>query len=171
MPPIVITLGFFVAIVSLRAFELFVLRLDSWPDPTIVSRTLGWLLVLGYLRSLRHPVASLGLHTRSLAYAVGVGGLILLVIFASLYAIEFYVLRLDGETPRIVLGIIDPRTGVMVAGTAFLSVYFAGQILNAFTEEGIFRGILLPQFMRRMSFWKAISRRRRYSPLLTWCGR
>jgi membrane protease YdiL (CAAX protease family) len=78
-----------------------------------------------------------------------------LVIFASLYAIELYVLRVDGETPRVVLGVIDPRTGVMVAGTVFLSVYFAGQILNAFTEECIFRGILLPQFMRRMSFWKA----------------
>ncbi len=66
-----------------------------------------------------------------------------------------HVLRVDGETPRVVLGVIDPRTGVMVAGTVFLSVYFAGQILNAFTEECIFRGILLPQFMRRMSFWKA----------------
>ncbi len=64
-------------------------------------------------------------------------------------------LRGDGETPRVVLGIVDAQTGVIVAGTAFLSVYFAGQVLNAFTEECIFRGILLPQFMRRMPFWKA----------------
>jgi membrane protease YdiL (CAAX protease family) len=155
MPPIVIALAFFVAIVSLRAFDLFVLRLDSWPDPTILSKILGLLLVLAYLRSLQLHVGSLGLHTRNAAYAVGIGGLSPLVIFASLYAIEFYVLHVGGEPPRVVLGAIDQRTGVMVAGTVFLSVYFAGQILNAFTEESIFRGILLPQFMRRMSFWNA----------------
>jgi hypothetical protein len=66
MPPIVIALGFPFAIVSLRALDLFVLRLDSWPDPTIVSKTLGLLLVLGYLRSLQHHVGSVGLHTRML---------------------------------------------------------------------------------------------------------
>jgi membrane protease YdiL (CAAX protease family) len=76
------------------------------------------------------------------------------VIFAALYAIEFYVLRAAGETPRVVLGAIGPTTGV-VTGAVFLWVYFAGQILNAFCEECIFRGIILPQFMRRMAFWKA----------------
>ena len=45
--PIVTAFGLFVAIVSLRAFDLFVLRVDSWPDPTIVSKTLGLLLVSG----------------------------------------------------------------------------------------------------------------------------
>jgi membrane protease YdiL (CAAX protease family) len=155
MPPVVIASGLYVAVVSLRAFDLFVLRADSWPDPTILSKTLGLLLVLGYVHFLRLKVGSLGLHTSNAAYAVGVGGLSLLVIFASLYAIEFYVLRVDGQTPRVVLGVIDPRTDVLIAGGVFLSVYFAGQLLNAFTEESIFRGILLPQFMRRMSFWKA----------------
>jgi membrane protease YdiL (CAAX protease family) len=155
MPPTVIALGFLLAIVSLRAFDLLVLRVDSWPDPTIVSKALGLLLVLWYLRSLQYHVYGLGLHTRNAAYAVAVGGLSLLLIFASLYAIEFYVLRVDGETPRAVLGIVDQRTGAVVAGSMFLSVYFAGQILNALTEECIFRGILLPQFMRRVSFWKA----------------
>ena len=155
MPPIAISLGFFFAIVSLRAFDLLVLRVDAWPDPTIVSKALGLLLVLWYLRSLQYPVSSVGLHARNAAYAVAVGGLSLMVIFASLYAIEFHVLRVHGETPRVVLGVVDPRTGAMVAGTVFLSVYFAGQVLNAFTEECIFRGILLPQFMRRLSFWKA----------------
>lgn len=154
-PPVVIALVFFVAIVSLRAFDLVVLRLDSWPDPTIISKILGLLLVLVYLRSLRLHVDSLGLHTRNAAHALAIGALTPLVIFASLYAIEFFVLQVDGETPRVVLGAIDRRTGVMVAGAVFLSVYFAGQILNAFTEETIFRGILLPQFMRRMPFWKA----------------
>ena len=155
MQPVAISLAFFFAIVALRSLDLLVLRVDAWPDPTIVSKALGLLLVVWYVRSLRYHVSSLGLHTRNAAYAVCVGGLTLLAIFASLYAIEFQLLRGDGETPRVVLGIVDQQTGVIVAGTAFLSVYFAGQVLNAFTEECIFRGILLPQFMRRMPFWKA----------------
>jgi membrane protease YdiL (CAAX protease family) len=150
--PIVFALGFFVAIFLLRAFDLLVLRADAWPDPTIVSKILGILLVVAYLRSLRFD--GVGLHTHNLRYAVSVGGLSLLAIFACLYAVEFYVLRAAGEAPRIVLGVIGPHATLMT-GTAFLCVYFAGQILNAFTEECIFRGIVLPQFMRRMSFWKA----------------
>lgn len=154
LTPIVIAMGLFIAIFSLRAFDLFVLRVDSWPDPTIVSRTLCLLLLFWYLRSLGCRVGRVGLHAVNVASAVSIGGLSLLVIFASLYAIEFHELRVAGETPRIVLGVISPRTGV-VTGTMFLCVYFAGQILNAFGEECIFRGIVLPQFMRRMSFWKA----------------
>ena len=149
-----VALGFTLAIFSLRAVDLLILRVDSWPDPTIVSKVLGILLVLGYLRSLRLRVDSIGMHTRNGAYAFGVGALSLLVIFAALYAIEFYALRGAGETPRIVLGVVNSRTGV-VTGTAFLSVYFVGQILNAFAEESIFRGIILPQLMRTMAFWRA----------------
>ena len=52
------------------------------------------------------------------------------------------------------VGIVD-KNGALIAGTMFVSLYFAGQVLNAFAEESIFRGIILPRFMRTMSFWKA----------------
>jgi uncharacterized protein len=149
-----VALGFPLAIFALRAVDLLILRVDSWPDPTIVSKILGIVLVLGYLRSLRLHVDSIGIHARNVAYAVGVGGLSLLAISGAVYTIEFHSLRSAGEMPRIVLGVISPRTG-LITGAAFLSVYFAGQILNAFAEESIFRGIVLPQFMRTMSFGKA----------------
>lgn len=154
MSPIVIAWCFFVAICLLRAIDLLLLRVDAWPDPTIVSKVLGILLVLAYLRSLRQHVGAVGLHARNVSYAVGIGGLSLLAIFATLYVFELGILRDAGEAPRVVLGVNRPRTGV-VTDTAFLCVYFAGQILNSFTEECIFRGIILPQLMRRMSFWKA----------------
>src|SRR5262245_30195853 len=154
MSPFVITIAFFVALFALRALDLFVLRADSWPDPTIVSKALGLLLVLMYLRSFRQRLGSIGLHARNLGPAVGIGAVSLLAIFVCLYAIEFIHLRAAGETPRVVLGHFDPQLG-LVTDAMFLSVYFAGQVLNAFTEESIFRGIALPQFMRAMPFWKA----------------
>ena len=154
MSPTLIALVFTAALVSLRALDLLVLRADAWPDPTLVSKVFGLLFVFLYLRQFRKPVSSVGSHTRNLGQAVGIGAVSLLAIFACLYGAEFYLLRAAGETPRVVLGIVDPHAG-LAAGTMFLSVYFAGQILNAFCEECIFRGIILPQFMRTMSFWKA----------------
>ena len=154
MSPVVIASTITLALIALRALDLLVLQADSWPDPTILSKGLGLLLVFLYLRTVRERIASIGLHTRNLGYAIGIGAVSLLAMFACLYAIEFYTLRAAGEDPRVVIGIVD-KTGALIAGTMFVSLYFAGQVLNAFAEEGIFRGIILPRFMRTMSFWKA----------------
>lgn len=154
MSPIVIASAFTLALIALRALDLLVLQADSWPDPTILSRALGLLLVFLFLRTVRERIGSIGLHARNFGYAFGIGAVSLLAIFTCLYAIEFYTLRADGQIPRVVLGIVD-KNGALIAGTMFLSLYFAGQVLNAFAEESIFRGIILPRFMRTMSFWKA----------------
>jgi hypothetical protein len=37
----------------------------------------------------------------------------------------------------------------------FTAFYFIGQVVNAFAEEAIFRGIMLPHFMKRFRFWQA----------------
>ena len=37
----------------------------------------------------------------------------------------------------------------------FTLFYLVGQLCNAFTEEFIFRGVILPHLMLRMAFWKA----------------
>jgi membrane protease YdiL (CAAX protease family) len=42
-----------------------------------------------------------------------------------------------------------------MGGLFFTSFYLFGQIVNAFMEESIFRGVMLPQLMRRVSFGKA----------------
>ncbi len=154
MSPIVIASAFTLALIALRALDLLVLQADSWPDPTILSKALGLLLVFLFLRTVRERLDSIGLHARNFAYAFGIGAVSLLAIFACLYAIGFYTLRADGQIPRVVLGIVD-KNGALIAGTMFVSLYLAGQVLNAFAEESIFRGIILPRFMRTMSFWKA----------------
>jgi membrane protease YdiL (CAAX protease family) len=154
MSPIIIASTITLALIALRALDLLVLQANSWPDPSILSKGLGLLLVFLFLRTVRERIGSIGLHTRNLGYAIGIGAVSLLAMFACLYAIEFYTLRAAGEDPRVVIGIVD-KSGVLIAGTMFVSMYFAGQVLNAFAEESIFRGIILPRFMRTMSFWKA----------------
>jgi membrane protease YdiL (CAAX protease family) len=152
--PIVVSLVFFLAVIALRSVDLFVLRLDVLPDKTIVSKVLGFLLVLGFLRALRKPIRSIGLHARNFDKAFLIGALSLVLLYATVYAVQFYRLSIAGETPRVVFGAIDNEIGAM-GGLFFTSFYLFGQLLNAFMEESIFRGVMLPHLMQRFRFWKA----------------
>ncbi len=152
--PIIVSLAFFLIVVALRSIEVFVPGLNALPDKTIVSRVLGFLLVLGYLWALRKPVSSIGLHVRNFDKAFLIGGLSLVILFVALYGVQFYLLSTAGKTPRLVFAAIDNETGAM-GGLYFTLFYLFGQIVNAFMEEGIFRGVMLPQLMRRFSFWQA----------------
>ena len=152
--PIMASLALFLIVVALRSIEVFVLRLDVLPDKTIVSRVLGFLVVLGYLWALQKPVSSIGLHARNFDKAFLIGGLSLVILFVALYGVQFYLLSTAGKTPRLVFAAIDNETGAM-GGLFFTLFYLFGQIVNAFMEESIFRGMMLPHFMQRFSFWKA----------------
>ena len=152
--PIIVSLAFFFVVVALRYTEVFVPGLNALPDKSIVSKVLGFILVLGYLRVLRKPISSIGLHSRNFARAFLIGGLSLVILYVTLYAVQFYLLSTAGETPRLVFAAIDKEAGAM-GGLVFTLFYLFGQIVNAFMEEGIFRGVMLPHLMRRFSFWQA----------------
>lgn len=152
--PFVIALALFLIVVALRYIEVFVPGLGALPDKTIVSRGLGFLLILGYLRVLQKPISSIGLHAQNLDKAFLIGGLSLIILYTTLYAVQFYRLSSAGETPRLVFGAINHETAAM-GGLFFTLFYLFGQIVNAFMEETIFRGVALPQLMRRFSFGKA----------------
>jgi uncharacterized protein len=149
---ITVPLAFFLVVIALRSVDLFVLH--NLPDQPIVSRVLGFLLVLGYLQVLRRPISSIGLHTRNFSKAFLIGALSLIILYTSLYAIQFYRLSLAGEAPRLVFAAIDHRTETM-GGLFFTLFYVLGQVFNAFTEESIFRGVVLPHLMQKLDFWKA----------------
>jgi uncharacterized protein len=152
--PILVSLSFFLAVVALRAMDLFVLQLRAWPDPRFVSRVLGFLLVLAYLWVLRKPMRAIGLHARNFAQAALVGGGGVIILFVAAYSLAFSLRRVAGESPRLIFGMIDVKTGAI--GSAFFSlVWFSGQIVNALMEEAIFRGVVLPQLMLRLRFVSA----------------
>lgn len=152
--PFVIALALFLIVVALRYMEVFVPGLDALPDKSILSKVLGFLLILGYLWVLRKPIRSIGLHARNFDKAFLIGGLSLIILYVTLYGVQFYRLSSTGESPRLVFGAINHETAAM-GGLFFTLFYLFGQIVNAFMEESIFRGVMLPQLMRRFSFGKA----------------
>src|SRR5262245_54298205 len=146
--PIIVSLAFFLLVVALRSIDAFVLRLDELPDPYILSRVLGFLLVLGYLWVRGKPISAIGFHTRNFDKAFRIGALSLLLLYTTLYAVQFYRLSIAGETPRLIFGAIDKESGAL-GGRFFTMFYLLGQLFNALMEEAIFRGVILPQLMLR----------------------
>ena len=152
--PIVVSLALFFVVVALRYTEVFVPGLNALPDKSIVSKVLGFILVLGYLRVLRKPLSSIGLHSRNFNKAFLIGGLSMITLYVVLYTIQFYRLSSSGETPRLIFAVINKET-LVLGGLSFTLFHLFGQIVNAFMEESIFRGLMLPQLMRRFRFWQA----------------
>lgn len=120
----------------------------------IVSRVLGFLLVLGYLRVLRKPISSIGLHARNFNSALLIGMLSLVLLYVVLYGVQFYRLSIAGQSPRLIFAVIVQDSGAL-SGIFFTLFFLCGQFCNAFMEEAIFRGVMLPYFMRRLRFWQA----------------
>jgi membrane protease YdiL (CAAX protease family) len=103
---------------------------------------------------LRKPISSIGVHVRNFDNAFLIGALSLLLLYTTLYAIQFFRLGIAGENPRLIFGLIDKETGA-IGGLFFTLFYLVGQFFNAFMEESIFRGVILPHIMLRYRFWKA----------------
>jgi len=78
----------------------------------------------------------------------------MITLYVVLYTIQFYRLSSSGETPRLIFAVINKET-LVLGGLSFTLFHLFGQIVNAFMEESIFRGLMLPQLMRRFRFWQA----------------
>jgi membrane protease YdiL (CAAX protease family) len=152
--PIMVCLVFFLIVVVFRVVDLFVIKLEEFPDKSIFSRVFGFLAVLGFLYLLRKPISAIGLHARNFGKAFLIGMLSLAILYALLYGFQFYRLDAAGQMPQLVFGAINSETAAL-GGLLFTLIYLFGQVCNALMEESIFRGVMLPHFMRRFSFWKA----------------
>jgi membrane protease YdiL (CAAX protease family) len=145
--PIVLLLVAFV----FRIVDIFVLRLDELLGEIILSKLLGFLLVLGYVWIVGKTVASIGLHRRAIDKVILIAGIGTSAIFVAAFGLQFVALSGSDLSPGLVFVAIDPKTGLQ-GGTLFLVFLFLGNVVNSFMEEGLFRGIMLPHFMRSVSF-------------------
>jgi membrane protease YdiL (CAAX protease family) len=132
----------------LRLLDIFVLRLDERLGEIILSKSLGFALVVGYTWWAGQRVTAIGLHTRNLGLALAIGAGITVAAFIVAGVVQ--VLALE---PGAMLAVqaVDPKTG-RAGGSAFATFLIAGNFINSFMEEGLFRGIMLPHFLQRMRF-------------------
>jgi len=137
-----------------KILDVFVLRLDELLGEIILSKSLGFLLVLVYLWAVGKSVAAIGLHSRFLRQALIIGASGVSLVLLVSYGLQFGVLVGADKQPALVPIAIDPRTG-MVGSLSFGLFLIIGNFINSFMEEGLFRGVMLRHFRASLSFWRA----------------
>jgi len=139
---------------AFRLTDIFVLRLDERWGEILLSKALGFALVVAFVWLTGHTLQSIGLHSRLLPQSLLIGTLITTVAFLLGYGAELITPVQSGSLPVLRLSAIDPKAGV-AGGVLFAFWLVAGNFVNSWMEEGLFRGIMIRLFRIRLSFWQA----------------
>ena len=151
---ILIPIILFIIAVIFKVLDVFVFHIDEKLGEIIISKSLGFLLVVAYLWLVGKSVSAIGLHGEYVkeSLLIGASGIILILLFS--YGLQFGVLVGVGKEPSLVFAPIDPTAGV-TGGVAFAVFLLVGNFVNSFMEEGLFRGVMLRHFRVSLSFWRA----------------
>ena len=149
--PIGISLVLMAIALVFRLIDIFVLRLDERLGEIILSKALGFALVVIFLWLAGRKLRDIGLHSKGLVPSLLIGASVALVALVVGYATELLVL--SGSTPTLQFAAIDPKAGVS-GGLLFALWLVLGNFVNSFMEEGLFRGVMMPLFCTRLTFWQ-----------------
>lgn len=150
--PIFIGLILLLLSLLLRINDIFVLKIDELWGEIIISKALGFLLILLYLFLIKRSAKSIGLHSENIGKNLFIGFAAISLVYLIGYISEYIILLLSKSGPDIVISAIDPKQGVN-GGVIFAFWLIFGNIINSFMEEGLFRGLLIPKLMTKFSFW------------------
>ena len=100
----------------------------------------------------RRRLRDIGLHSTRLGQSLLIGTVTTLVAFVIGYGVEILIGSRQGPV-TIFLGAIDPKLGV--TGGLMFALWMVGcNFVNSFMEEGLFRGLMIPLFRIKLSFWQ-----------------
>jgi membrane protease YdiL (CAAX protease family) len=152
--PVAVSVGLFAIALFFRWIDGFVLRLDEILGELILTKSLGFGLVLLFLyltgRKLKHIGMHAGFWYQNLLMGIG----ITTGAFIVGYAVEAWLATRQGLQPALVFGAIDSKMGV-TGGTLFAFWMLFCNAVNAFMEEGLFRGLLGRLGRLRFGLWGA----------------
>jgi uncharacterized protein len=134
-----------------RLIDIFVFRLDELLGEIILSKALGFGLVVLFLWLAGRKLRDIGLHSKGLSPSLWSGATITLIALVVGYVFEMLVM--SGSNASLKFAAIDPKAGVS-GGLWFALFLVLGNIVNSFCEEGLFRGAMIPLFRTRLSFWQ-----------------
>jgi uncharacterized protein len=137
-----------------RLIDIFILRLDERLGEIILSKALGFGLVLLFIWLIGRKPDAIGFHGRRLGEGLLIGVVITVLPLFIAYLVEWIVLQRFGQDPRLLLSAIDPKAGV-TGGLIFAMWLVIGNFMNSFMEEGLFRGVMLNLNRIRLSIGKS----------------
>lgn len=152
--PILIPFALLFIAVLFRTVDIFFLGLAEAVGEAFLHKALGFLLILLYLWAVGRSLPAIGLHGRFAYGAMAVGASGTLLTLVAGYGLQWSLSGAAGNQPVLVITAIDPQTG-LAGGLGFALVLLAGNVINSFMEEGLFRGVMLTHFRVRISLWQA----------------
>lgn len=131
-----------------RVIDIFVLRLDEPPvNEIIISKTMGLVFLFVYLWRINSSFRKIGYSTRYMLESAFVSIAFALLGLAVIFGSQYFYLLVKGANPYLTIKYYS-------LFFIFISV-IAGNIINALMEEGLFRGLIITQFLNYIPFWKA----------------
>jgi membrane protease YdiL (CAAX protease family) len=94
------------------------------------------------------------LHSQFLGQSILLGAGIKVMALAVGYGVEFILHTQHNAHPILQFAAVDPKT--LISGGVFFALWLlAGNIINSFMEEGLFRGVMIRLFGRALSLSEA----------------
>jgi membrane protease YdiL (CAAX protease family) len=137
-----------------RLLDIFVLRLDERLGEIILSKALGFGLVIIFVWAIGKKLSSIGFHSRRLGESLLIGITITILPLVIAYTVDYFMMQQMGQEPRLLFSAVDPKAGV-TGGWLFAVWLVGGNFINSFMEEGLFRGVMLNLNRMRLSFGKS----------------
>jgi membrane protease YdiL (CAAX protease family) len=149
--PILTALALMVIALFFKWIDTFVLRLDERLGEIILSKSLGFILVIVFVWLTRHRLKNIGLHSKRIGQSLLIGASVTIIAFLISYGIEYLLAAQQAGEPQILFAALDNKMGV-TGGYLFALLLVIGNFINAFMEEGLFRGLMIPLFLTKLSF-------------------
>ncbi len=157
--PVITCLVFFLVCCAARAVEYFVFRTDQTEiGEAIFHKIFGILLLAAALAVLGWKWRDIGFVAArfwrdiALGLAIGVG------VFIVAYGTEMLMQSAAGNTPKLQFFVTSYAIGgnrALEGGFLLLALCIAGNLINVWMEEGVFRGLFPKLLSEKRSFWFA----------------
>jgi membrane protease YdiL (CAAX protease family) len=150
--PILTSLALLAIALVFKFVDTFVLRLDEHLGEIILCKTLGFVMVIVFAYAAGRSLRDIGLHSGRLGMSLLIGVAVVVIALVVAYGAEFAVQL--GNEPAFRIEAIDPKAGVR-GGLLFVLLMILGNAINAFMEEGLFRGVMIRLFRVKLAPWRA----------------
>jgi len=144
----------FILAYLIKILDSFMLRLDEMLGEAILTKGLGFVLLVAYVWICRRKLSDIGFKSRFAGKALLIAAICFIGLYVVAYGAQLIVLRAGGEDARLAFSAVDYRTGM--TGGLFFGIWLVlANFVNSAMEEGLFRGAMLRHFRRKLSFWGA----------------
>ena len=94
------------------------------------------------------------MHSKRIGQSLLIGISVTIIAFLISYGVEYLLAAQQASEPQILFAALDNKMGV-TGGYLFALLLVIGNFINAFMEEGLFRGLMIPLFLTKLSFVRA----------------